>query len=64
MLAEHLRDLSALQATPFDEYRSNKILRGYIERTLQVCVQICLDIGQHLVAEFGFACGIVQRSTA
>lgn len=54
MLAEQLSDLSALQATPFDEYRNNKILRGYIERTLQVCVQICLDIGYHLIAELGF----------
>jgi len=54
MLAEHLSDLKALQTTPFDEYTNNKILRGYTERTLQVCVQICLDIGHHLIAECNF----------
>jgi uncharacterized protein YutE (UPF0331/DUF86 family) len=54
MLAEHVSDLKALQRVTFDEYKDNKILRGYVERTLQVCVQICLDIGSHLIAEFGF----------
>lgn len=54
MLAGRVSDLKALQRITFDEYESNKILRGYVERTLQVCVQICLDIGGHLIAEFGF----------
>ncbi len=54
MLAEHVSDLKALQKITFDEYQDNKILRGYVERTLQVCVQICLDIGGHIIAEFGF----------
>ncbi len=53
-LAEHLSDLSALKPITLDEYQSNKILRGYVERTLQVCIQICLDVGNHLIAEFGF----------
>ncbi len=53
MLAEHLSDLKALQSVNFEEYVANKILRGYVERTLQVCVQICLDIGAHLIAERG-----------
>ena len=54
MLAEHVNDLRALQGVNFEEYVANKILRGYVERTLQVCVQICLDIGAHLIAEQGF----------
>lgn len=54
MLAEHVSDLKALQKVTFDEYEGNKVLRGYVERTLQVCVQICLDISGHLIAEFGF----------
>jgi uncharacterized protein YutE (UPF0331/DUF86 family) len=54
MLAEHLSDLRAAQPADFDEYQRNKILRGYVERTLQVCVQICLDVGTHLIAEYGF----------
>lgn len=54
MLAEHLSDLKALRQMSFEEYQSNKILRGYVERTLQVSIQICLDIGSRLIAEFGF----------
>lgn len=54
MLVEHLNDLKALNATTYDEYQRNKILRGYVERTLQVCVQICLDISTHLIAAYGF----------
>jgi uncharacterized protein YutE (UPF0331/DUF86 family) len=46
--------LKALQKITFDEYTGNKILRGYVERTIQVCVQICLDVGTHLIAEHGF----------
>lgn len=54
MLAERLTDLKALQETTFDEYQQNRILRGYVERSLQVCIQICLDTGAHLIAEYGF----------
>jgi uncharacterized protein YutE (UPF0331/DUF86 family) len=54
MLAERVSYLKALQQITLEEYKSNKVLRGYVERTLQVCVQICLDIGAHLTAECGF----------
>jgi uncharacterized protein YutE (UPF0331/DUF86 family) len=54
MLAERVTDLKALQQINFDEYLANKILRGYVERALQVSVQICLDIGAHLIAESGW----------
>ena len=53
MLSEHVSDLRALRATTFEQYADNRILRGYVERTLQVCVQICLDVGSHLTAELG-----------
>lgn len=54
MLAGHLSDLRALSRITLEEYRANKILRGYVERTLQVSIQICLDIGSRLIAEFAF----------
>jgi len=54
MLAERVSDLKALQQITYEEYKGNKVLRGYVERALQVCVQICLDIGAHLIAESGF----------
>jgi uncharacterized protein YutE (UPF0331/DUF86 family) len=53
MLSEHVNALKALRDTTLEEYTGNPILRGYVERTLQVCAQICLDVGGHLVAELG-----------
>ena len=51
MLSGRVSDLRALKSTTYEQYADNRILRGYVERTLQVCVQICLDVGGHLIAE-------------
>lgn len=56
LLAEYtdeLRDYEA-QATSLQVYRGNKMLRRSVERTLQVAVEICLDIGRRLIALEGF----------
>ncbi len=39
-----------MQATAWDEFRENKVLRRYIERTLQMAVECCLDIGSHIIS--------------
>ena len=49
MLSEHVSGLRALRNTTYREYSENRILRGYVERTLQVCAQIGLDVGVLLV---------------
>lgn len=54
MLREHLSDLRAVRPTTYEAYVADRILRGYTERTLHVCAQVCLDIGGHLIAELGF----------
>jgi uncharacterized protein YutE (UPF0331/DUF86 family) len=54
MLSGHVNDLRALKSTTYEQYADNRILRGYVERTLQVCAQICLDVGGHLIAELEF----------
>jgi uncharacterized protein YutE (UPF0331/DUF86 family) len=51
--ADELREYEA-QATSLRVYRDNKILRRAVERTLQVAVEICLDIGRRLIALEGF----------
>jgi len=53
MLSGHVNDLRAFKSTTYEQYAGNRILRGYVERTLQVCAQICLDVGGHLIAELG-----------
>jgi uncharacterized protein YutE (UPF0331/DUF86 family) len=42
------------QATSFQVYLDNKMLRRAVERSLQVSVEICLDVGRHIIAEEGF----------
>ena len=38
----------------FREYQDNKRLRKAIERSLQVAVEVCLDIGRRIIALEGF----------
>jgi uncharacterized protein YutE (UPF0331/DUF86 family) len=56
LLAEYVDDLHgyAAQATSFKVYQENKMLRQAVERSLQVAVEICLDIGRRLIALDGF----------
>lgn len=53
LLAEYTSDLQEFTAATFDEYRTNKVLRRAVERTLQMAVEACLDIGHHIIAGEG-----------
>jgi len=50
-LREYVDDLRGQQGISFSEYQGNKIIRRYIEHTLQVALEACLDIGHHIIAE-------------
>lgn len=50
LLNEYVSDLAALQEVDFETYTENKLLRRAVERTLQLAVEACLDIGQHIIA--------------
>ncbi len=56
LLAEYVNDLRGYraQATSLEVYQDNKMLRQAVERSLQVAVEICLDIGRRLIALDGF----------
>lgn len=56
LLAEYVDELGEYQsqATSFEEYKDNKMLRRAVERSLQVAVEVCLDIGRRTVALEGF----------
>ena len=56
LLAEYVDDLQGYRAraTSFKAYQENKMLRQAVERSLQVAVEICLDIGRRLIALDGF----------
>ena len=56
LLAEYVNDLHGYraQATSLKVYQEHKMLRQAVERSLQVAVEICLDIGRRLIALDGF----------
>ena len=45
--------LRQLAATPRPLFLADRIKRSAAERELQVCIEICLDIGHHLIAGSG-----------
>jgi hypothetical protein len=51
LLAEYIGDLEEKTNVRLNELKENKILRRYIERTLHLAVEACLDIGNHLIAD-------------
>jgi uncharacterized protein YutE (UPF0331/DUF86 family) len=50
-LEEYLNDLQEYQDISFNEYKDNKVIRRFVERTLQLAIESCLDIGSHIIAE-------------
>ena len=45
LLLEYSTDLEGYAGTSFGEPKENKVLRRFIERTLHLAVEACLDIG-------------------
>ena len=56
LLAEYVDELYEYQtrAISFQTYGNNKMLRRAVERSLQVAVEVCLDIGRRIIALEGF----------
>lgn len=56
LLAEYRDELNSYrtEAHNFAAYTDTPMLRRAVERTLQVAVEICLDIGRRLIAQEGF----------
>lgn len=50
-LAEYFRDLKEAQSVTIDEFRSDKKIRRYVERTLHLAIECCLDMGSHIIAD-------------
>jgi len=46
--------LQELQSVSFKEYQENKLIRKAVERTLHTAIEVCLDIGHHIISEEGF----------
>jgi len=51
LLTEYLDDLKTEKQITLKELKENKVLRRYVERTLHIAVEACLDIGSHIIAD-------------
>ena len=51
LLAEYIEDLRAEQGISFAQYQDDKKTRRYVEHTIQIAIEACLDIGHHIIAE-------------
>jgi len=51
ILAEYVNDLEAEMGVTWDQFIQDKKLRRHIERTLQLAIEACLDLGNHVISD-------------
>jgi len=49
-LAEYIDDLEQDKTISLDDFLNDKKIRRYIERTLHMAIECCLDIGSHIIS--------------
>ena len=62
-LEEYLQDLHDSKNLSFQEFSSSKINRRYIERTLHMTIEACIDISNHIISYDGFREPISNKDT-
>lgn len=53
LLREYVTDLEPYRAVELEALRTDKVLRRFVERTLQVAAECCLDLGNHIISARG-----------
>ncbi|MGB9781530.1 MAG: type VII toxin-antitoxin system HepT family RNase toxin [Moorellaceae bacterium] len=53
LLAEYIADLEAERDISLQDFMREKCIRRYIERTLHLAVESCLDIAGHIISAEG-----------
>ena len=51
LLLEYIADLESYSGITLSDLQENKVLQRFIERTLHLAGEGCLDIGNHLIAD-------------
>lgn len=51
-IEQRLSRLKAAAGTPFEDYESDADLQDIVERNLEICIQACIDLGLHVLADF------------
>jgi len=52
LLDQYVSDLRQVQEVSFARYQGDVFLRRYVERTLHMAIEACLDIGRHLITRY------------
>lgn len=54
-LEEYIRDLDEIKSKhTLVDFKNNKFIRRYTERTLQIAIEACLDLASHIISYAGF----------
>lgn len=53
-LREYVADLEPYRATTWETFERDKVLRRFVERTVHLACECCLDIGSHVISAEGF----------
>lgn len=54
-LEEYLRDLDEIrQTTNWEHFSEDKMTRRFVERTLHIAIEACLDITNHIISYQGY----------
>lgn len=54
LIKGYLNDLKPVQGVSFSEYTKDIRLQRFVERTLHIAIEACLDIGNHIISDEGF----------
>ena len=52
-LRRYMGYLKILQRYPYRQFRADPFIRGNVERYLQLAIECCLDLGNHLISDRG-----------
>ena len=50
-LEEYINDLKEYENIELVKYENDKLTRRFLERTLQLAIEACLDIGNHIISD-------------
>ena len=53
LLEEYIRDLEEMREKSLKDLKSDKVIRRYVERTLHMAAEACLDIANHIISYEG-----------
>jgi uncharacterized protein YutE (UPF0331/DUF86 family) len=63
-LAEYHNDLEGIRKMPeltIQQFVQDKMIRRFVERTLHLAIECCIDIGSHIIADEGFRAPTANR---